>query len=175
MMLLQSYQLDVINNHCMPAAQSVNCIARLDQDVGCAIPYLNAVIEGDQFTPDPPSVTFKTEGRLISVTERTITVNAVEDEAQGRKIIEWIKREINDAWEDRANIEPRYTRAERPQVVEVLKRLPKTNCKKCGAPTCMVFATWVVQGAKDETQCPELNEEDKRKLHDYLVRFTADG
>ena len=100
-MLLQSYQLDVINNHCMPGAQSVNCIARLDQDVGCAIPYLNAVIEGDQFTPDPPSVTFKTEGRLISVTERTITVNAVEDEAQGRKIIEWIKRywqpfEINE-------------------------------------------------------------------------------
>ena len=49
-MLLQSYHLDVINNHCMPSAQSVNCIARLDQDVGCAIPYLNAVIEGDQFT-----------------------------------------------------------------------------------------------------------------------------
>jgi ArsR family metal-binding transcriptional regulator len=171
-MLLQSYTLDVINNHCMPMAQSVNCIARLDQDVGCAIPYLNAVIEGDQFTPDPPSVTFKTEGRLISVTERTITVNAVEDEAQGRKIIEWIKGEINDAWEDRANIEPRFTKAERPQVVEVLKRLPKTNCKECGAPTCMVFATWVVQGAKDETQCPELNEEDKRKLQDYLTQFS---
>ena len=174
-MLLESYTLDVVNNHCMPGAQSVNCIARLDQDVGRAIPYLNAVIEGDQFTPDPPSVTFKTEGRLISVTERTITVNAVEDEAQGRKIIEWIKREINDAWEDRENIEPRYTKAERPQVVEVLKRLPKTNCKKCGAPTCMVFATWVVQGAKDETQCPELNEEGKRKLHGYLAQFTSDG
>jgi ArsR family metal-binding transcriptional regulator len=120
-------------------------------------------------------VTFKTEGRLISVTERTITVNAVEDEAQGRKIIDWIKREINDAWEDRANIEPRYTRAERPQVVGVLKRLPKTNCKKCGAPTCMVFATWVVQGAKDETQCPELTEAEKEKLHDYLGQFAKDG
>jgi len=174
-MLLQSYQLDVVNNHCMPGAESVNCIARLDQDVGCAIPYLNAVIEGDQFTSDPPSVTFKTEGRLISVTERTITVNAVEDEAQGRKIIEWIKREINDAWEDRANIEPRTTKAERPKLIEILKRLPKTNCKKCGAPTCMVFATWVVQGAKDETQCPELKKEDKRKLHDYLAQFATDG
>jgi ArsR family metal-binding transcriptional regulator len=174
-MLLQSYQLDVVNNHCMPGAQSVNCIARLDQDVGCAIPYLNAVIEGDQFTPDPPSVTFKTEGRLISVTERTISVNAVEDEAQGRKIVDWIKREINDAWENREKIAPRYTKAERPQVVEVLKRLPKTNCKKCGAPTCMVFATWVVQGVKDETQCPELSEEDKQKLQDYLSQFPAYG
>ena len=131
-----------------------------------------AVIEGDQFTPDPPSITFRNEGRLISVTENTITVNAVADEAQGRKIVEWIKREINDAWEDRENIKPRYTKAERPQLVEVLKRLPKTNCKKCGAPTCMVFATWVVQGAKDETQCPELSEEDKRKLHEYLTQFS---
>jgi len=174
-MLLQSYQLDVINNHCMPSAQSVNCIARLEQDVGCAIPYLNAVIEGDQFTADPPSITFRNEGRLIAVTERTITVNAVADEAQGRKIVEWIMREINDAWENRANIEPRYTKAERPQVVEVLKRLPKTNCKKCGAPTCMVFATWVVQGAKDETQCPELNEVETRKLHEYLEQFTIDS
>jgi ArsR family metal-binding transcriptional regulator len=174
-MLLQSYQLDVINNHCMPSAQSVNCIARLDQDVGCAIPYLNAVIEGDQFTPDPPSITFKNEGRLISVTERTITVNAVADETQGRKIVEWIMREINEAWENRGKIEPRYTKAERPQVVEVLKRLPKTNCKKCGAPTCMVFATWVVQGAKDETQCPELSEEGKAALHDYLARFNIEG
>jgi hypothetical protein len=49
-MLLQTCRLEVINNHCMPGAQSVNCIARLNQDVGCAIPYLNAVIESDQFT-----------------------------------------------------------------------------------------------------------------------------
>ena len=170
-MLLQSYQLEVVNNHCMPSARSVNCLARLDQDVGCAIPYLNAVIEGDQFTPDPPSITFRTEGKLISVQERMITVNAVQDEAQGRKIIEWIIREINDVWEDRAKIEPRYTRTERPQVIEILKRLPKTNCRKCGASTCMVFATWMIQGAKDETQCPELLEDEKRNLKDYLVKF----
>ena len=174
-MLLQSYQLDVVNNHCMPGAQSVNCIARLDQDVGCAIPYLNAVIEGDQFAPDPPSITFRNEGKLISVQERMITVNAVQDETQGRKIIEWIRREINEAWENRESIEPRYTQTERPQLVEILKRLPRTNCRKCGAPTCMVFATWVVQGAKDETNCPELYKEGKRNLHDYLAHFTLDG
>ena len=158
----------------MPAAQSVNCIARLDQDVGCAIPYLNAVLEGDQFTPDPPSITFQTEGKLISVQEGMITVNAVQDEAQGRKIIEWIKREINDVWENRANIAPRCTKTECPPLLEILKRLPRTSCRQCGAPTCMVFATWVVQGAKDETHCPELEREEKRRLHAYLARFTMD-
>ena len=170
-MLLQSFQLEVVNNHCMPGAQSINCIARLDQDVGGAIPYLNAVIEGDLFTPDPPSITFRVEGRLISVQARMITVNAVKDEAQGRKIVEWIKREINDAWKNRDNIAPRHTQAERPQVVEIIKRLPQTNCKKCGAPTCMVFATWLIQGAKDETQCPDLSEEGQKALKNYLANF----
>jgi len=174
-MLLESYRLEVVNNHCMPSAMTVNCIARLDQDVGCAIPYLNAVLGGDQFTPDPPTVTFQTEGKLISVQERMITVNAVQDESQGRKIIAWIQREINDAWENRANIDPSYTKVERPQLVEILKRLPKTNCKKCKAPTCMVFATWVIQGAKDETGCPELDDAAKKALHDYLAQFNADG
>jgi len=36
---------------------------------------LNAFIESDRFTPDLPSTTFRIEGKLISVTERTITVN----------------------------------------------------------------------------------------------------
>ena len=84
-MLLENYKFDVANNHYMLGAQSVNCVARLDQDVGCAIPYLNAVIEGNQFTPDPSSITFRNEGRLISVTERTITVNDLADEVQGRR------------------------------------------------------------------------------------------
>ena len=26
-------------------------------------------------------------------------------------------------------------------VMEVLKELPRTNCKECSEPTCMVFAT----------------------------------
>jgi ArsR family metal-binding transcriptional regulator len=174
-MLLQSYQPDVINNNCMPNTQSVNCITRMNQDVGCVIPYLNAVIESDQFTPDLPSITFRNEGRLISFTERTITVNAVADEVQGRKIIDWIMQETNDAWKNREKITPRYTKAERPQIVEVLKRLPKTNCKKCSVPTCMVFATWVVQGAKDETQCPELSLEESAELNEYLSRFSVEG
>lgn len=52
MMLLENYKLDVVNNHCMPGALSVNCIARQEQNAGCAIPCLNAVIQGDQFISD---------------------------------------------------------------------------------------------------------------------------
>jgi len=43
--------------------------------------------------------------------------------------------------------------------MDILKVLDKSNCKKCGAPTCLAFATLVVQGKKTLRECPHLSEE----------------
>jgi hypothetical protein len=43
--------------------------------------------------------------------------------------------------------------------MDILKVLDKTNCKECGAPTCLAFATLVVQGKKTLRECPHLSEE----------------
>jgi ArsR family metal-binding transcriptional regulator len=170
-LLLKSYSLEIVNNHCLPGAMSVNAIARLDADVGCAVPYLNAVLGGSEYLKEPPAVTFRLQGKLISVQGRAITVNALKDEAEARKIVEWIRREINDAWESRDKIEPCYEGAGRPNLIEVLKLLPRTNCRRCGQPTCMVFAARLAEGAKGAGDCPELEEEPKVKLDQYLAQF----
>ncbi len=47
-MLLRSYQKEIIRPECRPEAESVHCIAHLDQDIGEVIPYLNAVLGGFQ-------------------------------------------------------------------------------------------------------------------------------
>jgi ArsR family metal-binding transcriptional regulator len=169
--LLKSYTLKIMNNHCLPGAMSVNAVARLDQDVGCAVPYLNAVLGGSQYLADPPAVTFKLQGKLISVQGRSITVNALKDEAEARKIVEWIRREINDAWEKRSEIEPRYEGAGRPKLIEILKLLPKTNCRRCGQPTCMVFAARLAEGAMGTENCTPLEGERKAALDRYLATF----
>jgi hypothetical protein len=39
-------------------------------------------------------------------------------------------------------------------VLDVLKQLPKTNCRKCALPTCMAFAASIVQGQKQLSDCP---------------------
>jgi hypothetical protein len=41
-MLLETYALKIFNSECNPGAMSVHCEASLDQDVGPALPYLNA-------------------------------------------------------------------------------------------------------------------------------------
>ncbi len=44
--------------------------------------------------------------------------------------------------------------------MEVLKELPRTNCKECGEPTCMVFATKLLKRERKLEECkPLLNEE----------------
>lgn len=48
--------------------------------------------------------------------------------------------------------------------IEVYRLLPKTNCGKCGFPTCMAFAFGLVQGTVEVDKCPYLGEEAKRLL-----------
>ena len=171
-MELKDYSLEIVNNHCIPGALSVNGIARLKTDIGDVIPYLNTSLGGAQCTENPPTVTFKTGGKLISVQGRAITVNGVENEVQARKIIDWIIREINETWKNREQIVPSYSVQSLPSVLEIIKLLPKTNCGDCGAPTCMVFAVQAAEGAKDERQCPGLSDEKKEALYNYLAQFT---
>ncbi len=48
--------------------------------------------------------------------------------------------------------------------VEIFKMLPKTNCKKCGQPTCLAFAMKLAQRQASLDQCPDVSEEAKQKL-----------
>ena len=43
--------------------------------------------------------------------------------------------------------------------MQIYKQLPKTNCKKCGFPTCMAFAMQVAAKQKAISDCPEISEE----------------
>ncbi len=170
-MLLKGYRKEVIRPECRPEAQSVHCIAHLDEDITEVIPYLNAVLGGFQYIKDPPCVSFKVHGKLIAVHSGKICVNALRDEEEGDKIIEWLKQEINETWERREEIKPCFEGAPKPKVIEILKLLPKTNCRECGQPTCMVFATQVAEGGKGPGDCPGLDEEAGEKLRAYLENF----
>ncbi len=48
--------------------------------------------------------------------------------------------------------------------VEIFKLLPKTNCKKCGHPTCLAFAMKLAQRQVSLDLCPDVSEEARQKL-----------
>jgi len=48
--------------------------------------------------------------------------------------------------------------------LEIFKLLPKTNCKKCGRPTCLAFAMQLAQKKAELKDCPDVSEEAKSIL-----------
>jgi acetyl-CoA decarbonylase/synthase complex subunit gamma len=50
------------------------------------------------------------------------------------------------------------------KMLDIFKLLPKTNCKDCGVPTCMAFATKVSQGSVELSKCPHISQEALTKL-----------
>lgn len=170
-MLLTGYTKELFRPECNPSFLSLNCVAHLDADIGPVIPYLNAELGGTQFTPDPPTVLFKSHGRLIAVYPRKIAVNALDSEAEADRILEWLVREINEIWERRSEIVPCHESARQPKLTEIVRLLPKTNCRECGQPTCLVFATLAAQGVTGAADCPGLSEENREALAAYLEGF----
>lgn len=171
-MLLSGYTKNIFRPECNASFVSVHCVARLNEDVGDMLPYLNAVLGGTQYLLDPPEVMFHHHGRIIKVGAREIAINALKDEQEADRILKWMMTEINKCWEDRANINPCYTGKTKPKLMEILRRLPKTNCKKCSQPTCMAFAAQVMEGGRDANHCQELSSENHTKLSEYLKGLT---
>jgi ArsR family metal-binding transcriptional regulator len=173
-MLLKGYREEIFRPECNNSFQSVHCIAHLDEDIGEALPYLNAVLGGDIYIKSPPSVTIKSQGKLITVHGDKIAINALRDEAEAHHILEWLQKEINDAWENHEKIVPKYDGKSKPHLLDIYKLLPKTNCRKCGQPTCMMFASLATEGIKGCGDCPEMTEEYAIRLKNYLSRFRFD-
>ena len=48
--------------------------------------------------------------------------------------------------------------------LEIFKKLPKTNCKDCGFPTCLAFAMQLAAGKIELDKCPHISEEAKEAL-----------
>ena len=173
-MLLTSYSKEIFRPECNHRFESVHCIAHLEQDISAVLPYLNAVLGGFDYLKDPPAVVFRSQGKLITVHGDKIAINALRDEAEADKILAWMQREINAAWENRDRIEPSCEGAPKPKLVEILKMLPRTNCKACGEPTCMVFAVRMAEGVKVPDECPPMDSGNKQRLVAYMSQFKFD-
>ena len=173
-MLLTGYTKRISRPECNPSSESAYCIATLNEDVAEVLPYLNAVLHGREYYHDPPEVVFHLEGRIIKVGAHEIAVNRVADAEEAEQALAWWKDKINEVWEKREGIVPCYEGKVKPRLIDILRVLPKTNCKKCGQPTCIVFASQVMEGKCGVEHCPELSAENREELSLYLAGFSFD-
>jgi acetyl-CoA decarbonylase/synthase complex subunit gamma len=55
------------------------------------------------------------------------------------------------------------------KALDIFKNLPKTNCKKCGNPTCLAFAMKLAQKKASLDECPDVSEAGKAALEGASV------
>jgi ArsR family metal-binding transcriptional regulator len=169
-MLLQNYHLE----YCRPpnpGATHLRGLARLDADITDLLPYLNTVLRGHLYMREPPSLTIKYRAKLITFHPREIAINILKDEAEAEEIMAWLQEIINDTWERQGTIIPCFEVPAKPRIMEILKLLPRTNCRACGQPTCLVFATRVSAAEAHPEACPALSPEGLAGLQEYLKQF----
>jgi hypothetical protein len=58
----------------------------------------------------------------------------------------------------------RFNMAQLKNAMELYKLLDRSNCRKCGKPTCLAFAVAVIQGQTRLDECPAL---DKAVIEEY--------
>jgi len=165
-MLLKGYEIKQILP-CIANPEWIRLRVELTDDISEVLPYLNAILEGAVYNPKAPSLTFHKETKMITLMPRAINMAQVPDEEDARRTLEWLKDLINQTWQQRDKIAPSYERRELNAKV-IADRLPKTNCKECGLPTCFAFAMSLVKGKRRLSDCPPLSLPEHRERREAL-------
>jgi ArsR family metal-binding transcriptional regulator len=159
-MLLASYEPEIILPACDYSRETVSVIGHLANDVSPVLPYLNATQPGALYGAQGQTLRFRFEGHMVTFQPRQIAVGGLVDGDEAVEVLARLQWLINDTWERRGEIVPSTTERKRLNPLAVYKLLPRTNCRVCGEPSCMVFANKLVAGQVEVERCAPLCRED---------------
>jgi len=156
---------------CVADQTKIRFIAHITGDLAEAFPYMNAEMETASYNKDGPVFTFMEQYRMISMYPSRIAVAKADEVVDAWRVLEMIRVRANATWSRRAEIKPSYEMRRKPPVLEILKRLPMTNCGECGEPTCMAFACKVHGGMASPRACRPVFEGSLGHLREALTEI----
>lgn len=160
---------------CVADETKIRLIAHLEGDMGPVLPYLNAVIPQASYTPAAETLTYMEGYRMIALYRQRITIAKADDIVDAWRTLEDIRQLAEQTWNDRNAIEPSFEIRRKPPAIEIFKRLPRTNCRLCGDPTCLAFAVRVWTGETAVRLCLPVFEEGGSfsRLREALLEICA--
>lgn len=162
--LIHGYTLELIEPPCSPGAEEWTAKAHLEDDIAGLLPYLNAEFKKARYYPDSQALVMDYETKKCSFRAHEIAATSFNDRINASDFIDNMVNFLNNIWVRRNQIEPSLEQREPPRVMDILKLLPKTNCKKCGYLTCMAFAAQLREGKEEAAKCTQLLEQNREKL-----------
>jgi DNA-binding CsgD family transcriptional regulator/ArsR family metal-binding transcriptional regulator len=129
---------------------------RLDQEVRNLFPYINASLDDALYYERPEHVRFTFNGYRCFLYPDLVAAHFFETKAAAKDFIAGFIDFLNDVENQKKNIKPNYDQIKPIPIIDILKILPKTNCRECGYLTCMAFAAAIMKGKAAADKCPGL-------------------
>lgn len=149
-----------------------------DNELGDYTRRMARLIRGGSYRPEVPSLAFEEERRLVAILPRRLVLCRADDMLDA-----WIQlRTFIDLLCATAVREKAIKPDTKPRrgigTIEVFKRLPGTNCGRCGCPNCMEFAMRLFMGRSRVEECAPLFEPDwtaHREAVTWLMDLIGQG
>jgi len=169
------YEYELTEPGCAPGSGRYGVRIMLRRDISPVFPYLNAVLKDTVYDKEN-AILIGREGRqMYAFRALEIRTGGVEDAMDAPRVAKQAVGLVNRTWSDRAAITPSYKERKLPTVIDIYSNLPKTNCRKCGYPTCLAFAAEVRVGNCAAEQCPPLSEPRNAGRKEAIRKLLAGG
>jgi ArsR family metal-binding transcriptional regulator len=174
MLLAQIDTFDIFRPKMDSTKEVLHAIATFAADISPALPYINAELGGWDYHRANHVLLLKlSDGKWITLHPHKIAIRGIRDQQEAQALLVWIQGQINDIYDRRETITPRFESQAGLKVIEILKLLPMTNCKQCGYLTCMAYAAALREGEIRPEDCPSWWEATYREKRDKLLAYLA--
>jgi DNA-binding CsgD family transcriptional regulator/ArsR family metal-binding transcriptional regulator len=128
----------------------------LTRDVGTLFPYINAVSDGAELYGNPSFIKFRLDDCYCVLYPRYGLATPFNDRPEAVSFMESLISFLTGIQSEITTIEPNHKLFRRVSVLDILKLLPGTNCRKCGFPSCLSFAARLSMKEIGPDMCPFL-------------------
>jgi ArsR family metal-binding transcriptional regulator len=143
----------VVLRPCVADEARIRLTAQVQGDLSPVLPYLNAVMPAASYTPASGTLNYMDKHRMVALSEHSIAIAKADEIVDAWLTLERIRLLVEKTWRARNEIRPCYEARIKPAALEIVKRLPGTNCRLCGEATCFAFAMKLWSGTAALSQC----------------------
>jgi len=164
--LIRSFETRLAVSDCHPGADWYIVFIKLHDDISEALPYLNSGLEHPtDYRHNDGILLWNSQNRKYAFRADEIAIAPAQDSEDARELTRDIIETVNSIWKRKDKITPSFEgRKPLPNVLDIYKLLPGSNCKKCGFPACMAFAAALRTDFMKLSLCSHLSENEFKKL-----------
>lgn len=160
-MYLQAIQL-LRTQPCLAEPGKIVVVGQPSQPLDEVLPFLATLPNVIAYNPHGPALTFRRERGFLTLYRDQVVITQVDDHERGVELLAALVDAINATWDSRHELIAITAPKRSLRPLDLWALLPQTNCKVCGAATCMAFAFGLIQQQYDLDECTPLIQEAAR-------------